>query len=82
LVILYLQRFPDDLIKSRIVLNDLEGFNIPKTILEKIKNLFTKPQITNGIDNNKSSGLDAFFNVALETESSLFELSLRTMKVI
>jgi hypothetical protein len=77
---LYLQRFPDDLIKSRIVLNDLEGFNIPKEVIEKIRKQFTKPQIKDGVDSAKSSGLEAFFNVTLGNEPSLSELSSRTTR--
>lgn len=63
MAMLYFQRFPDDLIKTRIILNDLEGFNIPKSVIEKLRLLFTKTSQSNGLESSKASGLDAFLNV-------------------
>jgi hypothetical protein len=65
---LYLQRFPDDHTKLKIVLNDLEGFNIPKSVLDKLKQLFTKPQHSIGYEGSKVSGLEAFFHVRSESD--------------
>ena len=52
------------MIKTRIILNDMEGLKIPKFVLERIKSLFAKNTQNSLLEQNKSSGLDSFLNVA------------------
>lgn len=59
LAILYLQRFPDDLLKVKIICNDLEGFKVPREAIDKLNTMFGKKKG----DTETRSGLNSFFSV-------------------
>lgn len=65
LSILYLQRFPDDLMKIKIISNDLEGFKVPREVIEKLNLMFGKKKQ----DPQSLSGLNSLFAVCFYRNS-------------
>ena len=69
LAMMYFQKFPDDPLKVKIICNDMEGFNIPPDIIEKIKKLFIKPKNNQNGDHSKTK-LDSFLTLDSSSKAS------------